>query len=224
MPYPIQLGSISERIRKFFRLRGKTSFSLDEIIVPVTMIQDLTKGPYQAGVTPCAGEERVFQAAAATTGFTIAVMLNDKVGSITPVLPAQFDDRSFSITWMEAINVATVVDPINDLRIGLQDRATFVAQTPTGSQQLVSIQNNPGNIVVPVELFSFDDLSIPANQTIIRTSLGNNTNTLGVTRQFEPTPHITIGPKDVMVVWSPSTNTARNFQLNIRGFYQEQPA
>jgi len=56
VPIPIQSASLTERLRKFFRIRGKTGFVLDEVVAPVVLVQDLTLGPYQSGVTPAAGE------------------------------------------------------------------------------------------------------------------------------------------------------------------------
>ena len=47
MPQPIQVGSISDRLRSFFRLRGRSGFQLDETVVPVVNVQDLDSPLYR---------------------------------------------------------------------------------------------------------------------------------------------------------------------------------
>lgn len=46
MPQPIQDASLSDRLRRFFRLRGRTTFSLDETVVPMVLVEDLSTGRY----------------------------------------------------------------------------------------------------------------------------------------------------------------------------------
>jgi len=109
MPYPIQLGAVTDRMRNFFRLRGKTTFMLDEVVVPVTMIQDLTKGPYQAGVVPVAAEININNAAGTTGG--LALILNNKPGSLISLagLGQDMNGKSFSVTSVEIQN--SIGDP-----------------------------------------------------------------------------------------------------------------
>jgi len=45
MPQPIQDAGLSDRLRRFFKLRGRTSFQLDETVVPVVVLETLS-GPY----------------------------------------------------------------------------------------------------------------------------------------------------------------------------------
>ncbi len=45
MPVPIQDAGLSDRLRRFFKLRGRTSFQLDETVVPVVLLETLS-GPY----------------------------------------------------------------------------------------------------------------------------------------------------------------------------------
>lgn len=47
MPQPIQTAGISDRLRRFFRLRGRTGFQLDETVVPVVNVQDLDNPLYR---------------------------------------------------------------------------------------------------------------------------------------------------------------------------------
>jgi len=226
VPFPIQSASITDRLRKFFRIRGKTSFSLDEIVAPVVLVQDLTKGPYQSGVTPAAGAIKTFVGAAGS--FSFAFLLNDKPGSITPVLDRQFDDRTFSFTWAEIanVNVPIGITPLPDLALRLASRADVLASgVPTAAASFVSIQENDGKVRIPVEVFVFDAALIPGVD-IWRGVLGDNTNTVGSRRTFpDVQPNITIGPKDALLFVSltgaaPGTDVA----VAARGFYQEQPA
>jgi len=222
MPFPIQSGSITERLRKFFRIRGKTSFSLDEMVSPVVLVQDLTQGPYQAGVTPCAG---TLINTLTTSPWSFVILLNDKVGSITPVLDTQFKDRSFSVTWIDFQN-ATGIPAIElaNLRLKLSTRAQIVAAgVPTDSEQLVQIQNNDGSRGVPVEIFTYAVEVL--GRSIWRGVLGDNINTLGSIRTLaDITPNLTLGPDDALVLTGADDISAGSLFLSIRGFYQEQPA
>ena len=87
-----------------------------------------------------------------------------------------------------------------------------------------AIQGNDGTLKVPVEIFIYDT-SIPGS-AIWRGIMGDNLNTLGSKRTFENIiPNITIGPDDALIFTSPLVGTAASeMQLNVRGFYQQQPA
>jgi len=142
MPYPIQLGPLTDRLRKFFRIRGKATFMLDEVVVPVALVQDLTKGPYQAGVTPAA--RNIIMPQGSTTNPTMTIAMQDKPGgTVTPVLPDSFKNNTFSITWMEisAEDTNIINQPII---IGIIPRSQIALLTPTENARLVSIQNNDG--------------------------------------------------------------------------------
>jgi len=215
---------MSDRLRKFFRIRGKTGFVLDEVVAPVVLVQDLTEGPYQAGVTPAAGALRLTTGALGS--FSFAIILNDKPGSITPVLDAQFDNRSFSFTWAEISNVTLPSVDLANLRLRLAKRSDVAAiGVPTTAASLVSIQENDGSIAVPVEIFGFDTALI-AGADIWRGLLGDNTNTLGIRREFDNLqPTITIGPDDALLfVATAGVATGGDIDWAVRGFYQEQPA
>jgi len=193
------------------------------MVAPVVIVQDLTKGPYQSGVTPAAGELRLVPSGG--TVWSFAVLLNDKPGSLTPVLDQQFKDRTFSFTWADISNIG-ITGPVDSLALTLTTRAAIVALgVPTGGNSLVSIQTNDGSIAVPVEIFSFAAVA-PVGSNIWRGALGDNTNTLGSRRTFENIqPNITIGPEDALVFKTTSTTAGiASMQLAVRGFYQEQPA
>lgn len=222
MPIPIQMGSITDRMRRFFRVRGRSGFALDEIVAPVALIQDLTKGPYQAGVTPLAGAQQL-NMTGTNTG-SLAVLINDKPGSPTLKLGPQFKDRSFSVTWVEIQNLSATLD-FDDLRLQLVPRSLLIAAgPPTAANSLYSIQNNDGSLKGSVELMAFDAVAL-TGAIIWRGRLGNNLNTLGSLRTFEPEPNVTIGPDDVLALVNPTAVPgAASIQLSIRGFYQQQPA
>jgi len=223
VPYPIQSGSISDRLRKFFRIRGKTGFVLDEVVAPVVLVQDLTQGPYQAGVTPAAGSVSLITGSG-VVGSAAALILNDKAGSVTAILGDQFNGRSFSVTFVEIQNT-TASEALPDIALELFPRADVVAAgVPDFSSVLIDIQENDGTLKVPVEHFTY---TTPTGLTIVspiwRGSMGDNINTLGSRRVYEPEPKITIGPKDALVFISAITAVSQVLRINVRGFYQEQP-
>jgi len=218
---------MSDRLRKFFRIRGPTKFQLDEMVAPVVLVQDLTKGPYQAGVTPAAGTISAnFEVGG---GSTVVLMLNDKAGSITPILDRQFDGRSYSVTWYEMqAAVVAINETLEDLQLFVTTRARVVsAGVPNSAASFFSIQENDGTRTVPVEFFSFESAVLqPLTGRIWRGLIGDNTNTLGARRTIEPQPNITIGPNDAIVLFSnvdPTTST-QVLRISARGFYQEQPS
>jgi len=223
MPYPIQLGPMTDRLRKFFRIRGKTAFMLDEVVVPVTLVQDLTVGPYQAGITPFAGTETI---AGTNINQSIAILLQDKPASTTPVLVG-FEGRSASITWIEVQNQ-------NDEELGftmtLVTRAAFVAGAivPVSAFQCISIQNNDGTLQVPVSLQSFGELpvSLPSDGQFWKIRLAGNLTVNGrngVT-EYSPDPNLTLSPDDVLILTlTDLPGLGGPIRMNVRGFYQQQP-
>jgi len=198
------------------------------MVAPVVLVQDLTKGPYQAGVTPAAGTINWIVPTIGTSTSTVILMLNDKLGSITPILGNQFDGRSFSVTWMEFQNatVAGSVEAFPDLILRLLKRSDVVAAgTPTAATGLFEIQDNDGTKRVPVEIFTFDN-GPSQGSNIWRGLMGDNINTLGSRRTIEPEPNVTIGPDDALVLIANSdpSSTDQTIRVSFRGFYQEQPS
>jgi len=232
VPIPIQSGSLTDRLRKFFRIRGKSGFILDEVVAPVVLIQDLTLGPYQAGVTPAAANQTLVPLASAT-GWAFAVILNDKVGSVTPVLPRQFIGRSFSFTYADIVNrePPIIAADMEDVRLRLGNRSAVIAAgIPTASRAFANIQTNrrepdSPQVTIPVEIFAFN-AAVVNGSTIWSGNFGDNTNTVGSRKVFEDIqPNITIGPNDALIVsnlTSPAAS-AGTVSIALRGFYQEQP-
>jgi len=236
VPIPIQSGSLTDRLRNFFRIRGKSGFQLDEMVAPVVLIQDLTKGPYQAGVTPAAANQTLvpLDVGQGALGWAFAIILNDKLGSVTPVLPRQFNGRSFSFTYADVVNrePPILLAFMEDVRLRLGNRAAVVAAgIPTASRQFANIQTNrpredSQQVTIPVEIFAFNATTV-AGSTIWSGNLGDNTNTVGSRKVFEDIqPNITIGPNDALIfsnLTSPAA-TGGIVSIALRGFYQEQPA
>jgi len=221
MPYPIQLGPLTDRLRKFFRLRGKTGFMLDEVVVPVALVQDLTKGPYQSGITPC-GTGFTFRGGL-TGNPALGIVMNEKPGSLQPLLP-NFQDKTFSLTWLSIAAVAGNTGDI-DLQVFLVPRANLAAQVPSASRRMISIQNNDGTLTVPVELFEFDTggISTPSASELWRSTLADPTSatsTFDPVLQYEPEPNVTIGTKDAIVLVMLGNSQLIN--VSLRGFYQQQ--
>jgi len=191
------------------------------MVAPVVLVQDLTAGPYQAGVTPAAGTAII---TALSSSWAAAIVLNDKPGSLTPVLDRQFNGRSFSFTWVELQNVGLLAADLSALRLRLVPRATVVALgVPLGATSLVGIQENDGSQKVPVEIFNYS--AELAGTDIWRGTLGDNQNTPGIRRTFDNIqPNITIGPEDALVFTTAIASTLTGtLDISVRGFYQEQP-
>ena len=199
------------------------AFALDEIVAPVFVIQDLTAGPFLAGVTPASGTINVGISTSLPSSF--ALILNDKAGSVTDVLGDQFDGRSFTVTNVEIQNKNILLtEALEDLQLSVASRANVFAGTPTLSNFMPAIQFNPGTKNVPVEMYSFD-AGLTGGLMIWRGILGDNTNTLGTRRTLEPEPGVTIGPDDAIILRNNvSPSSPQNLQVTIRGIYQEQPA
>jgi len=224
MPYPIQLGPMTDRLRNFFRLRGKTSFMLDEVVVPVTMIQDLTKGPYQAGVTPFAGN----MAAGVTItpgSSSFAFVLEPKAGSQTPTVEVvrSMAGKSFSLTWIEFQNNTAGNLPTLQLHL--------ISRTAWRAQGVLDRVGNPIGIQInhtvhpPLQIEGYDaTVPVTTPDTILWSgTLGDNLNTTGSRREYEPEPNVTVGPDDALVGVIIGAAAGGTMSVNVRGFYQEQP-
>jgi len=196
------------------------------MVAPVVIVQDLTKGPYQSGVTPAAGTVDLLLNG--INNGAMAIILNDKLGSVTQVLGNQFDGRSFSVTNLEIQSSPldpAVTEVLEALQLSVAPRANVFAGVPTSSDQLTSIQENDGSLLVPVEMFAFSTGLSPGS-IFWRGLLGDNTNTLGSRRTFDPQPELTIGPKDAIIFRHgilPLT-TGQRIIISVRGFYQQQPS
>jgi len=226
MPYPIQLGAVTDRLRNFFRLRGKTTFMLDEVVVPVTMVQDLTKGPYVAGVTPAAAEINVTVDIINQAG--VAILLNTKVGSLIPTaaIKQPLAGKSFSVKSIEWQNTGAAVPRAFLLYINRTQLEGIVA-VPTISRGFNKILfGGAGGIItkqVSAEMFVWEDttgLVTSTNQRIWSGELAASPG-IGSLRIFEPDPPATIGPEDALILLMDAA-TAAPSRLIVRGWFNEQ--
>jgi len=160
----------------------------------------------------------------------LAILLNDKAGSITPILGDQFADRSFSFTWVELQNrnVQGVTQFVDDIQFSIVRRAAVVAAgVPDSNAVLQEIQTIKSLGPIPVEMYGYDD-GPATGEVTWRGILGDNTNTLGSRRTLEPTPEITIGPDTALLLRVPAGSldqtAGASISVSVRGFYQQQPA
>ena len=134
MPQPIQTAGISDRLRKFFRLRGRSGFQLDETVVPVVNVQDLDNPLYRLQEIGWHANGSTNNAAGLTPTRT-ALMLG------TLILPEAFTPSP---------GVATGKANIKGLIISLQTAALaapFVL-TLVGSPAVVTNSEGVGGVVL----------------------------------------------------------------------------
>lgn len=224
MPIPIQLGSLTTRLRNFLRIRGRVRLQLDETVVPTVQVQDLTVGPYQAGVTPSGVSINMGGA----VGRQFVVFLNPD----TAIPPAadltediRFIGRSFSITGMQLIN-RTV--NLGRIRVGLIPRGSLGAPTLSAIKQLIPIQNGNGLQRVPVvvgTIIAIPFAIFPAAQEIFRGELYPNVGAGAVGPTIIPAgdPEITLESTDVLIVEELLGIGGGVMDFSLRGVYQEQP-
>lgn len=227
MPVPVQLGALTTRLRNFLRIRGRLRLSLDETIVPTVQVQDLTVGPYIAGVTPASGT-LVFPALAAG-GNQAAILLNPDATTLLVTLPPlPFEGRSWSFDYIELIN--RTGSYLGTIKVYALDRLTVftIPGSETAITRLVNIQGDPlrGFLPpqVPVVQAAFPGTILTNVASEIATVSLNAQGNAGSVHRIDGRPAITIGPNDSIVIHSLSSPIADGFvQMNLRGFYQEQP-
>ena len=216
MPIPIQVGSLTDRLRRFLRLRGRVRLQLDETVVPTVQVQDLTVGPYQAGVSPCAGTTPPFNA---VVGSQFLILINPD--ATLPVdLPAVGPDltgRSFTAESLIASSTASNIS----MRVGLVPRGSLGAATLTNLQSLLLTQEGSGINTVPVVIANVPAVVFvifPAVQEFFRG--GQN---IGANNVLEiPLPRgLTIAGPQVVVLESLIASNA--LSISVSGFYQQLP-
>lgn len=217
MPIPIQLGSLTTRLRNFLRIRGRVRLMLDETVVPTVQVQDLTVGPYQAGVTPAAGTIP----SPGTVGGQVLIYMNpDAAALIAPNLDEdqRFIGRSFSFSALEFFRRGTGA---TRYRVGMVPRAAITAATLATRKQLVSVQGGRGLQLVPVILATvavvpFVIFPVPQEwyhrEAVAAT---DPTNAIVPSR-----PETVLDRFSAIVI--EETVAGAIFDTNVRGFYQEQ--
>jgi len=221
VPIPIQVGSLTDRLRNFLRIRGRVKLQLDETIVPTVQVQDLTRGPYLAGVKPCAGTLDIAVPVGAPSQFVIYLNPDATLPAVADLTTdIRFVGRSFTATAIELTQRGSVVFR---WRAGLVPRALFTGATVTAAKQLISVQDGRGILDrVPV---------------VIGTIIAAPFVILGLTSEFfEATqrgveaaplimpsdPGTTITSEQVIVLEQLNAGPG-NVDLNVRGIFQSQP-
>lgn len=227
MPLPIQLGSLTDRLRKLFRIVGRTRFTLDETVVPVVLVQDLTVGPYQAGVIPAAGG--IIWDNLLVAGSQVVLLLNpDDVAILGGSLGDQFEGRSWTSLQLEVWNRSTTFLASVQVHITRRD---LLPGPAADIHQLVQTQQDlpsdipttpPGAHVVPVVMAEFPGGGwvVNADQLLMEANVGAVTSS---TDRFK-IPPFTLGPTEVVVITSVTGPAANNSMfLNGYGFYKQEP-
>ena len=217
MPLPIQAGSITNQLRDFFRLRGRTKFQLDETVVPIVLLKDLSPAlgqiPASSSVTwsnPAAG------------GGQVALLLNPDAATLQLRLPElAFEGRSFTSGAMEIINRSSPV-VLFDVSVHIVSRNNVLAPgPPTAIVQLTQTEENATGLrQVPVVLASFaaGGIAFAAQQLIYRNHIAAAV-TFGDNFELPP---FTIGPDEAVLITA-ATAAAASLFANIHGSYDPQP-
>jgi len=225
MPIPIQVGSLTDRLRNFLRIRGRVRLQLDETVVPTVQVQDLTKGPYLAGVQPCAGTFNQVKPIGPPTQFVI--YLNPD-GAIPPAAnlttDIRFIGRSFTLQSLSMTPRSAVQ---YRWRVGLVPRALMLGATIGATRQLISVQNGRGILDrVPVVIGSI--VAIPfvifgATSEFFQQSGGFDVASFSIPVDV-PTlnPGTTITSEQVIVIEEVIGGVGVP-DINVRGVYQSQP-
>ena len=217
MPLPIQSGSISTQLRDFFRLRGRTAFHLDETVVPVVVLKDLSPAlgelPASSGIVwtdPIAG------------GGQVVIMLNPDATTLQILLdPLAFEGRTYTSDDTYILNRSTGL--LSSVIVHIVSRNNVLAPgPPTAIVQLNQTRENATGLRrVPVVLANFaaGGIAFSAPQLIWQ----GNMQSVGGDR--EPLPPFTIGPDEAVLITAVSglAGIASIF-LNTSGFYNPQPA
>lgn len=221
MPIPIQLGSLTERLRRFLRIRGRVRLSLDETVVPTVQVQDLTRGPYLAGVEPCAGNLVLVSPAGAPSQWVI--YLNPDAA----LLPAadlttdlRFVGRSFTV---QSLYISQRTSVNYRYRVGLVPRGIMLGGTFTVTKQLLSVQDGAGVLdTVPVIIGTI--VAAPfvpfAAPNEFFTATNNGVPEIPIV--MPSLPGTTITTEQAIVIEQVNAGAGTS-DLNIRGTYQTQP-
>lgn len=222
MPIPIQIGSLTDRLRRFLRIRGRVKLQLDEIVVPTVQVQDLTVGPYLAGVEPCAGNFAIAIPAAAPSQFVIYLNPDAAIPPVADLTTdVRFIGRSFT---MESLMLSQRGSVNYRWRIGLVPRGLMLGATLGTTKQLLSVQDGAG-ILNPVPVVIGAIIAVPfvlfaaPNEFFSATQVG----VPEIPIEMPSRPGTTITTEQVIVCEQVNAG-AGTMDLSIRGTYQSQPS
>ena len=216
MPLRIQSGSITTQLREFFRLRGRTEFQLDETVVPIVLLKDLSPAlgeiPASSGIiwtNPAPGSGQV------------ALLLNPDATTLQPLLdPVAFDGRTWTSEQAEVTNRSS--NFLAAVRAHIVSRNNVLAPgPPTSIVQLTETRENATGLrQVPVVMaeFAAGGIAFAAQQLIQHFDIG----IVGGTAGRRLLPPFTLGPDEALLV-TVITPLAASLFLNAHGSYNPQP-
>jgi len=219
MPIPIQLGSLTTRLRNFLRIRGRVRLQLDETVVPTVQVQDLTRGPYIAGVQPAAGT----LVSSGTVGGQTVIFLNP-TATLPMVASLAADDRfagvSFSIT---ALELRQRVAGLSRYRVGIVPRTLLTAATLVTSRLCVDVSaklQTPVLTTVPVLI-----ATVPVIPLVVFGAANEwwhgETTLAGELASVPQFPATTIDRESALIIEFLVANALTD--VSVRGTYQTQP-
>jgi len=219
VPIPIQLGSLTTRLRQFLRIRGRVRLQLDETVVPTVQVQDLTVGPYLAGVQPAAGT----LPSPGVVGGQVCLFFNVSGTAFEPILPElPFAGRSFTLTGLQIVRRTQGAIRI---RIGTVPRTTLSASTFATIRLLRDVQEQTGFGTVPVVLATV--AAIPFVVLAAAVEWFHEEMTLGL-GDGETVMHVPMAPGNTIdqavAIVIEETVAGALFDVNVRGVYQQQPS
>ena len=110
MTKQIQGGSISNRLRSYFRLRGKTTFNLDEVVVPVVMAENVARPPYTGSESLAFYGTQQIAVSTATT-LMRALIAIDATPAASTVGEGSAEDRQLAVIDDLVISLIDAPDP-----------------------------------------------------------------------------------------------------------------
>jgi len=230
MPTPIQSSSITNKLRSFFRLRGRQIFTLDETSVPVVIVEDLTTAPYrenhQVRFSIGVVKDLVAPSGAARDGY---VLINTTPIGTSPVSLAPVSGvaviESLTIQAVTAMAPAGSVDLIVEYRTHqamINSLDPFGANKRQGTNVDTPSAGIPSSTVVtgqvPIAMTGAQSLLVPAlgtGLTINRLQVPDNRAILEVLNGRQ----VVIGDNVAVLIRTVPQITSGSIAVNMRGSY-----
>lgn len=150
MPLEFQVGEVADRLRRGLTVRGRMPLELDERVVPVTLVEDVSLAPWRGEGHAWEVSFLISLPGAGTGGVFLAELANP-------------EDRVCVISIEQALVSATAGGPI--CTWGLT-ALPLVIPTPIGATQAVDVEE-PTSTLLPISVVA-DDVAIA-----IATTVGN---------------------------------------------------
>lgn len=235
MPTPIQVSSITNKLRSFFQLRGRQLFTLDETAVPIVSVEDLTQAPYREN-----HQVRFLTGFRETLPLNTRIMyffINTSPPGLSPIneaaVPGVAVIESLRIRSTGAVEIAPI--GASQLRISLVSHAgilasiTFLGITQNIGSNVDSMRetSTPGSPAVqgrvPVNLNLTDEsIGGPALGTARNLGRDQIPTLAGGAAQLELIPKgggIVVGKRVALLIRGTTAATAGEISVNIQGSY-----